>query len=188
MREPKGPSGEGGGSVHKPAVIKIFTTGGSIDKIYSTQKSAFVVGNPTIESILQAANVTVDYVIEPLLRKDSLELTEDDREMIAAHVRATPHRRIVITHGTDTMIATANALGDIPGKTVVLTGAMQPAAFKRTDAAFNVGGALLAVQTLPPGVYVVMNGRVFDPRRVRKNVARDRFEATEKDGNCNLTS
>lgn len=163
--------------------IKIFTTGGSIDKIYSTRESKFVVGEPAIGEILREANVTVDYEIESLLKKDSLEITDDDRRMIFEAVQSDPHRRIVIAHGTDTMIVTARMLCAIPGKVIVLTGAMQPAAFKRTDAAFNVGCAIVAVQALPEGVYVVMNGSVFEPRRARKNVALDRFEEEELDQN-----
>jgi L-asparaginase len=90
-------------------------------------------------------------------------------------VRATPYRRVVITHGTDTMIDTARALTSVSGKAIVLTGAMQPVAFKETDAPFNVGCAIAAVQVLPEGVYLVMNGRIFDPQTIRKDVARDRF-------------
>ena len=157
-------------------MIKIYTTGGSIDKDYSTAESDFVVGEPQIASILQEANVVLEYEVEPLLRKDSLEITDHDRQLIAARVAADPGRRIIITHGTDTIVETALWLVAIRGKVIVLTGAMQPAAFRRTDAAFNVGCAILAVQTLPDGVYVVMNGRVFDPRRARKNLELDRFE------------
>lgn len=157
-------------------MIKIFTTGGSIDKGYSTVESDFVVGEPQIASILRDANVALEYEVEPLLRKDSLEITDHDRQLITDRVAADPGRRIIITHGTDTMVETALRLATIRGKVIVLTGAMQPAAFKRTDAAFNIGCAILAVQTLPEGVYVVMNGRVFDPRRARKNLELDRFE------------
>lgn len=155
--------------------IKILTVGGSIDKVYSTSQSDFVVGLPQIERILREGNVTIDFDVEPLLRKDSLDMTPDDRETIVERVRATPHRHIVITHGTDTMIDTALALMPISGKVIVLTGAMQPAAFRDTDAAFNVGCAVAAVQVLPEGVYLVMNGRIFDPETSRKDVARDRF-------------
>ena len=156
--------------------LKIFTTGGSIDKFYSTQESTFAVGEPQAKSIMQEANVHLDYEIESLLKKDSLEITAEDRRMIFERVQSDPHRHVVITHGTDTMIQTAQRLRAIPGKVIVLTGAMQPAAFKKTDAAFNVGCAVIAAQTLPEGVYVVMNGRVFDPDQACKNLALDRFE------------
>jgi L-asparaginase len=161
--------------------IKIFTTGGSIDKQYSTQASAFVVGSPAIEHILHEANVTLDWEIEPLLEKDSLDITDEDRLLIVERVKTDGHRHIVITHGTDTMVETARALAVIRGKTIVLTGAMQPAAFRRTDAAFNIGCAFLAVQVMPEGVYIAMNGRLFDPQRAEKNVSLDRFEAGGED-------
>jgi L-asparaginase len=156
--------------------IKIFTTGGSIDKVYSTQSSQFEVGAPQARLILDEANLSLEYTIEALLAKDSLEISDADREMIAGRVRAEACRYILITHGTDTMINTALVLTDIPGKVIVLTGAMQPAAFKRSDAAFNLGFALAALQMLPEGVYIAMNGRVFDPFKVRKNLQLDRFE------------
>lgn len=159
--------------------IKIFTTGGSLDKGYSTRESAFVVLGPQAEVILRDANVHLDYQIEPLLRKDSLDLTEEDRSLIRRRVEAAPCPRILITHGTDTMAETGRSLRGIPDKTVVLTGAMQPASFKHSDGPFNLGFALAAVQILPSGVYLTMNGRVFDPDRVRKNQELDRFEEGE---------
>ena len=157
--------------------IKIFTTGGSLDKRYSTRESAFLVGNPQVAGILEAANVTVQYEIEPLLRKDSLEITEEDRELIFQKVKEEPCHHVLITHGTDTMTTTGRRLSEIPGKTIVLTGAMQPAAFKDSDAPFNVGFALAALQTMPPGVYLAMNGKIFDPRHASKNMEEDRFVA-----------
>jgi L-asparaginase len=156
--------------------IKIYTTGGSIDKVYSTQESNFVVGEPQVLNILAEGNVTFEYEVESLLKVDSLAITEEDRRAIADRIRTDPHRHIILTHGTDTMVETAQALADIPGKVIVLTGAMQPAAFKKTDAAFNVGCAVIAVKTLPEGVYLVMNGQIQDPQFTRKNLELDRFE------------
>jgi L-asparaginase len=156
--------------------IKVFTTGGSIDKIYSTRESNFVVDEPQVAGIFHHANIVFEYEIEPLFRKDSLELSDSDRWVITQKVRAAQERYILITHGTDTIIATALELLGIPDKVIVLTGAMQPAAFKNSDAAFNIGSAVVALQTLPEGVYVVMNGKVFDPRYARKNLEMDRFE------------
>jgi L-asparaginase len=156
--------------------IKIYTTGGSIDKIYSTRESVFVIGEPQVENILREANVGFEYQIEPILRKDSLEITDGDRQQILDRVQSDPHRHILITHGTDTMIETARVLSQVSGKVIVLTGAMQPAAFKKTDAAFSIGCAVTVLQILPEGVYVVMQGRVFDPYRSRKNPKLDRFE------------
>lgn len=156
--------------------IKVFTTGGSIDKVYSTHSSQFEVGPAQAIAILDDANVGIDYAVEALLAKDSLEITDHDRERIAGRVRLETCKRILITHGTDTMVDTALALMEIPGKVIVLTGAMQPAAFKRSDAAFNLGYALAALQILPEGVYIAMNGKVLDPRQARKNLDLDRFE------------
>ncbi|MDT8421197.1 MAG: asparaginase domain-containing protein [Desulfuromonadales bacterium] len=156
--------------------IDIFTTGGTIDKVYFDAKSDFQVGEPQISEVLRDANLSIDYRVVPLLRKDSLEMTDEDRELICQAVAGTSSPRVVITHGTDTMIATARKLDGIPGKTVVLTGAMQPARFRFTDAVFNVASALMAAQILPPGVYITMNGKIFDPHKTRKNVEMNRFE------------
>ncbi|MDZ7392619.1 MAG: asparaginase domain-containing protein [candidate division KSB1 bacterium] len=159
------------------ARIKILTTGGTIDKIYFDRKSEFQVGDPQIAEVLSEANVVVDYEIQQLMRKDSLDMTDEDRRLIRQAVESdTAHRHFLITHGTDTMIDTARTLQGIPGKVIVLTGAMQPARFRLTDAVFNIGCAFMAVQTLPPGVYIVMNGRVFYPDNTVKNVPLNRFE------------
>lgn len=160
--------------------VKIFTTGGSLDKGYSTRESDFRVMDPQVGRILQEANVSVSYEIEPLFRKDSLEITEEDRKLIVERVRDDPSRHILITHGTDTMALTGRRLSGVPGKTIVLTGAMQPAAFRVSDAVFNIGFALAALQILPPGVYLAMNGRIFDPHDARKNAELDRFEVEER--------
>lgn len=157
-------------------IIKILTAGGTIDKVYFDAKSEYEVGPPQIVEILREAHVTLDYAVESVLCKDSLDMTDEDRQSLRRRVAADPCTRIVITHGTDTMIHTALDLRGIPEKTIVLTGSMQPARFKVTDAVFNIGTAVGAVQSLPPGVYLAMNGRVFDPARVRKNVAENRFE------------
>ena len=156
--------------------LEIFTTGGTIDKVYFDAKSSFEVGEPQIESVLHEANLVIDYRVTSLLRKDSLELTDEDRALIRKAVLDSPADRIVITHGTDTMINTALALEAIPGKTIVLTGAMQPARFRLTDAVFNIASAMMAAQTLSEGVYIAMNGRIFNPHRTRKNVELNRFE------------
>lgn len=156
--------------------IKVFTTGGSIDKGYSTRESAFVVGEPRVGDVLRDANVDLQFEIESITKKDSLELTDEDRVLIVDRVRHDPSRHILITHGTDTMPLTARALSAIRDKVIVLTGAMQPAAFRTTDAHFNVGFAIAALQTLPPGVYIAMNGRIFDPDNVEKDLDKDRFQ------------
>jgi L-asparaginase len=156
--------------------IKFFTTGGTIDKVYFDAKSEYEVGPPQVLEVLKEANVTLEYTVESLMSKDSLDMTEEDRRTIRQRVEAEPCGRVVITHGTDTMILTARALKDIAGKTIVLTGSMQPARFKHTDAGFNIGTAIGAVLSLPPGVYLAMNGRIWDPSRTRKNVEKNWFE------------
>jgi L-asparaginase len=156
--------------------LHILTTGGSIDKTYSTRVSDFVVGDPQAGRVLAEANVNLRYEITELARKDSLALTDDDRAAIVAAAQASPHRHIVITHGTDTMPQTAAALRVVTGKTIVITGAMQPAAFRETDAVFNLGAAVVAAQIMPPGVYIVMNGRVFDAHKAVKNHATNQYE------------
>jgi len=158
--------------------LHIITTGGTIDKVYFDAQSEYEVGSPQVLEILREANVTVEHTLESVLRKDSLELTDADRQLIRQRVEAAPCDRVLITHGTDTMVETALALSSVTGKTVVLTGSLQPARFRNTDAVFNVGVAVGAVQCLPPGTYLAMNGRVFDPRRVRKNRERHAFEET----------
>lgn len=156
--------------------IEIFTTGGTIDKIYFDAKSDYEIGDPQIVELLRDANLTVDYLVTSLLRKDSLELTDADRQVVRDAVENSSAEHIVITHGTDTMIATGRFLQGVVGKTIVLTGAMQPARFRFTDAIYNVASAITAAQTLPVGVYLAMNGQIFDPQHARKNVDQNRFE------------
>ena len=156
--------------------IRIFTTGGTIDKVYFDEKSEFEIGAPLIGDILQSAEVRVPYAVEALMRKDSLDLTDEDRALIRARIEAASESRIIITHGTDTMSVTALALAGIADKTIVLTGALFPARFRHSDAELNVGMALAAAQACAPGVWITMNGRVFDGLRVRKNRDANRFE------------
>jgi L-asparaginase len=156
-------------------MIHIFTTGGSIDKTYSTVVSDFVVGEPQIAAVLREANVNLMYRVTELLRKDSLMMDDADRQMVLEAVRTSPTSQIVITHGTDTMVDTARVLSVLTNKTIVLTGAMRPASFTVTDAVFNVGGAVMAAQILPFGVYIAMNGRVFDWDKTRKNHETNQF-------------
>jgi len=156
--------------------IKILTTGGTIDKIYFDRKSAYEVGDPQANGVLERANVVLDYEVESILKKDSLDFTDEDRALIRQKVASTQSERLVITHGTDTMIETAKVLEGIPGKTIVLTGSMYPAQFRDSDAVFNIGCAVTGAQILEPGVYIAMNGRIYNPRDVRKNVELNRFE------------
>ena len=156
--------------------IYILTTGGTIDKVYFDKKSDYEVGDPQADSVLKRANVTVSYTVKSLMRKDSIEMTDEDRRAICDAVKSVSSDKIVITHGTDTMIETAMMLAGIAGKTIVMTGSMYPAGFHDSDAVFNIGSALTAVQILPPGVYITMNGRVFNPAAARKNRIQNCFE------------
>ena len=152
--------------------LTIVTTGGTIDKVYFDDKSTFQIGAPQIGDILSALGVAFDFEVIPLLRKDSLHITEIDRDLVKRTIEAQPHRHILVTHGTDTMVETARVLQPIPGKVIVLTGALNPARFQGSDAVFNIGCAVGALQTLPDGVYIAMNGRIWDPLRVRKKIGR----------------
>jgi L-asparaginase len=158
--------------------IKILTTGGTIDKVYFDATSEYEVGDSRVPEILRESNVTFDFVTVNLMRKDSLELTDEDRQTIRREIERSEETRIVVTHGTDTMVRTAQALQGIPGRVIVLTGSLHPARFRTSDAVFNVAAAVTAVQILPEGVYLAMNGRIFPPDRVRKNRERNRFEET----------
>jgi L-asparaginase len=163
--------------LHRPAMrLRVITAGGTIDKVYFDAASAYEVGEPQIGPLLRDSNVTFDFVVESVLQKDSLAMTDEDRALIRARVEAAPERHILITHGTDTMTATAAKLAGIGDKVVVFTGAMQPARFRDSDAVFNVGCAVGALQVLPPGVYIAMNGVVSPADQVRKNRAASRFE------------
>ncbi|MEM8598924.1 MAG: asparaginase domain-containing protein [Bacteroidota bacterium] len=165
-------------------MLQIFTTGGTIDKVYFDAKSDFQVGDPQIVEILKQVGATVLYDAETLMRKDSLEITDNDRARIVQRVLDCDAHRVLITHGTDTMAKTGRAIEaalqfrpDVT-KTVVLVGSLTPARFRHSDAEFNIGFAVAAVQTLAPGVYVAMNGQVFPASAARKNRAANRFETT----------
>jgi len=115
--------------------------------------------------------------VTPIIRTDPRHRPEPDRELLRATMAAQPAKHVLVTHGTDTMVETAKVLATLTDKTIVLTGALNPARFRGSDAEFNIGTAVGAVQALPPGVYIAMNGRIWDPMKVRKNVAANRFEA-----------
>ncbi len=149
--------------------IKIFSVGGTIDKVYFDKLSDYQVGFPSAREILAGLPIGFEYEIESLLRKDSLDMDDIDRQLILEKVSSEECDRVIITHGTDTMIQTARILNEVPDKCIVLTGAMEPAHFKSSDAVFNIGVAVGAVSSLPSGVYIAMNGRIFDPYRCKKN-------------------
>ncbi|MDA0710153.1 MAG: asparaginase domain-containing protein [bacterium] len=156
--------------------ITVITTGGTIDKVYFDRESTFQIGGPQVGDVLREANVVFTFDIVPLMRKDSLDMNDADRLLICQTAAAIPTKFVVITHGTDTMVKTAQALQSIRDKTIVLTGAMQPAKFRTTDAIFNIAHAVTSVQILPSGIYIAMNGRIFDPDHAQKNREKNRFE------------
>ena len=161
-----------------PAIL-VLTTGGTIDKNYFDALSEYQIVDSGIPALLKEARVALPFRIEEACRKDSLELTGEDRAEIARRVTVAPETRIVITHGTDTMTETAKALAGVAGKTLVLTGALSPARFAETDAPFNLGMAFAAAQVAPPGVYIAMSGQVFDGLKVKKDREAGRFVAID---------
>jgi len=156
--------------------LLIITTGGTIDKIYFDDKSDYQIGAPQIGETLRAMQVAFEFEVNALMRKDSLHLTPQDRELIRDTVLASDAHHVLITHGTDTMVDTAQALLGIEGKTIVITGALYPARFRDSDAVFNIGCAVGAVQALEVGTWIVMNGKAWKPGEVRKNRDANRFE------------
>ena len=157
--------------------MHILATGGTIDKVHDPiTESLIFKQNSHLKDMLRQSNVR-NYTHDILMLKDSLEVTEADRDTIAQAVMNSPHQQLIITHGTSTMEVTARYLiGKAPEKTVVLCGAMRPFSLYESDAKFNLGGAFIAAQTLPAGVYVAMNGRIFDADNVRKNREEGVFE------------
>ena len=169
--------------------ILVITAGGTIDKVYFDAKSDFEVGQSVVTELLAEAHVHTGYKVVEVMRKDSLDMTDADRALIRRTIYeeltqtsgASLAPRVIITHGTDTMTDTAGELASLVGElqaTIVLTGALSPARFARSDATFNVGMAFATVQCASPGVYIVMNGQVFDGLNVVKNRAQNRFEGT----------
>ena len=156
--------------------IRFITTGGTIDKVYFDALSQFEVGDSPIRQMLTEGLVAFDYDVVALLQKDSLEMTDADRATLRDFIAGDDADKFVITHGTDTMPQTAEALVELEGRTIVMTGALTAARFRTTDAVFNVGMAVAAVQTCSPGVYIAMNGQVFPAGAVRKNREQNRFE------------
>jgi L-asparaginase len=159
--------------------LLVVTTGGTIDKIYFDDMSDYQIGEPLIGQILDHLQVGFEFEINALMRKDSLHITDEDRNTIHDAVAASDANHILITHGTDSMVKTALVLADIPNKTMVLTGALNPARFRDSDAIFNIGCAVGAVQSLPHGAWIAMSGTIWDPGNVRKNREKNRFEAVD---------
>ncbi len=158
-------------------MIAIFVTGGTFDKTYDEIAGRLSFAGTHLPEMLRLGRCRVDVSLRTLMMVDSLEMTSADRALIVAACVAAPESRILVTHGTDTMVETAEALAaEVTGKTVVLTGAIVPYAFGSSDGLFNLGSALSFAQVLAPGVYVAMNGRAFPWNQVRKDRATGIFE------------
>ncbi len=157
--------------------IQIFITGGTFDKEYNELNGELYFQDTHLKEMLKQGRSQLNITIRSLMMIDSLEMTGDDREIILTHCRKCTSDRIVITHGTDTMVETAKYLAaHLKNKTIVLTGAMIPIVFGSSDGLFNMGAALAYTQTLDPGVYIAMNGQYFNYDNVRKNKAKGLFE------------
>jgi L-asparaginase len=157
--------------------IRIFITGGTFDKEYNELNGQLYFKDTHMQDLLEMGRCRLDTEIRTLMMIDSLEMTDEDRELIAHQCIQCEETQIVITHGTDTMSETAKMLAQkVKNKTIILFGAMIPIKFGSSDGLFNLGSALAFVQTLPPGVYVAMNGRCFNWNNVRKNRQTGMFE------------
>ena len=151
-------------------MLEILTTGGTIDKVYFDKKSNYEVGDPFVEELLHKMNVNISFKVKSLMKIDSLDMTDIHRKEILNYVNNSDANNFLITHGTDSIVETAIYLKKISDKTIVLTGSLKPAIFIDNDAIFNVGSALTSAQILENGVYIVINGQVFNPDNVRKNL------------------
>ena len=157
-------------------MLEILTTGGTIDKVYFDKKSNYEVGDPFVEELLRKMNVNISFKVKSLMKIDSLDMTDIYREEISNYIKNSNANNFLITHGTDSIVETAIYLKKISDKTIVLTGSLKPAIFIDNDAIFNVGSALTSAQILKNGVYIVINGQVFNPDNVRKNLEKNIFE------------
>jgi L-asparaginase len=158
-------------------MITIFVTGGTFDKEYDEISGKLFFKDTHVSEMLELGRCKIPMEIITLMLKDSLDMSEEDREVILRACEKSESEQILITHGTDTMVQSAQLLGkNIKNKTVVFTGAMVPYKFGSSDGMFNLGSALALVQTLQPGVYIAMNGRIFPWDNVQKNRERGEFE------------
>lgn len=160
-------------------MIKIITTGGTIDKTYQPLTGKLTFTSSYIPEIIHNANLTTSVNITSIMQKDSLEMTSSDRDTMLETTQNTTQNKIIITHGTDTMVESAKFLSHITNKVVIFTGAMIPYSIQKSDAIFNIGFALSCVQLLQNGVYIAMNGKVFDYDKVVKNLSLGVFETNK---------
>ncbi len=156
--------------------LLVLAIGGTIDKVYFDALSDYQIGAPAVTEILQRVKANFDFEVRQMISKDSLVMTDADRQEILSEVQDHSGKHVIITHGTDTMVETGQVLKQAAHKIIVIMGAMQPAIMKLTDADFNLGVAVAAVQTLSEGVYLCMNGRIYNVDRVVKNRAEGQFQ------------
>lgn len=156
--------------------LLVLAIGGTIDKVYFDALSDYQIGAPAVTEILQRVKANFDFEVRQMISKDSLDMTDADRQEILSEVQDHSGKHVIITHGTDTMVETGQVLKQAAHKIIVIMGAMQPAIMKLTDADFNLGVAVAAVQTLSEGVYLCMNGRIYNVDRVVKNRAEGQFQ------------
>lgn len=157
--------------------IRIFVTGGTFDKEYNGFNGTLFFKDTHINEMLKLGRARVPIEVRTLMMMDSIDMTDADRELIALNCQKTEENKIIITHGTDTMVETARVIAQkVKDKTIVLTGAMIPYKFGSSDGLFNLGSAIAFVQTLPPGVYIAMNGRYFNWDNCQKNRDKGEFE------------
>lgn len=162
--------------------LKVFITGGTFDKEYNYITGQLYFKDTHLNEMLKLGRSNLDVDIRTLMMEDSLSLTDEDRQIILHNCKKTPEDRIVITHGTDTMVETARVLAEgVKNKTIVITGAMIPYTFGSSDGLFNLGSALAFAQSMPPGIYIAMNGKCFQWDNVRKNRKTGFFEDLGKD-------
>ena len=165
-------------TIKNPDVITILATGGTIDKFYSVA-GTLDIGKPAAHDVLSRVLTDIRFDIRALIGKDSLDMTDEDRAELVAALDAVEHDQVLITHGTDTMSESARYIAEhaeLGSKVVVLTGAMKRAVMARSDAGFNLGAAIAALNLLEPGVYISMSGRIFPAESVRKDRSRGIFE------------
>ncbi len=158
--------------------ILFIQTGGTIDKDYPKKNKgyAFEIDEPAVCRILNGVEPGFEFEVKSLLKKDSLDLTDADRELIRLECQNSPYNKIIITHGSDTLPETARAIGNIPDKSIILVGAYRPERFSNSDAHFNVGVAVGALNILKNGTFIAMNGKIMSPEGIRKNPESGRFE------------
>lgn len=158
--------------------ILFIQTGGTIDKDYPKANAgyAFEIDEPAVVRVLGKCFPAFEYEIMSLFRKDSMNITDDDRAKLKSHLSASAYSKIIVTHGSDTLVETAQMIGSIKDKTILFTGAYRPQRFAESDADFNIGAAVGALNVLTEGTFIVMNGKVMKPNECYKHPVTGLFE------------